>query len=142
METLFQDLRFGVRVLWKKPGFTLVAVLTLALGIGANTAIFSVVNRVLLHPFDYKDADRIVGVMPPGFSIHRRAELWGPLALDPKSADDRRSHYLISFARLKEGVTVEQAQAEMSAIAQRIASEHPDTNADDGARVIPLREQT
>src|SRR5476649_2020701 len=62
METLRQDIRHAARTLWKSRGFAIVAMATLALGIGASTAIFSVIDNVLLEPFPYKDANRLMSV--------------------------------------------------------------------------------
>src|SRR5215218_8991853 len=63
MESVFTDLRYGLRILLKQPSFTLVAVITLALGIGANTAIFSLVNSILLRPLPFRDPDRLVRIL-------------------------------------------------------------------------------
>jgi putative ABC transport system permease protein len=60
IETLIQDLRYGARTLMKNPGFTVLAVLTLALGIGSSTTIFSAIHNILLDPFPYADAHRMV----------------------------------------------------------------------------------
>ena len=71
MEVLWQDLSYGVRSLWKNRGFTLVAALSLAIGIGANSAMFSVINALLLRPLSYQDADQlaILWQRSPGLNV-------------------------------------------------------------------------
>ncbi len=83
MEIVRQDLRYAFRRLLKSPGFTMVAVVTLALGIGANSAIFSVINGVLLRPLPYPEPDRLVGLFH--FAEGRRATMSGPNFFDVKT---------------------------------------------------------
>ena len=72
METILRDVRFGLRMLLKNPGVTAVAVITMALGLGANTALFSVVNGVMLKSLPFKDPDRLV------FALETNAEFPPP----------------------------------------------------------------
>ena len=269
MDSLLQDIRYAIRVCVRTPGFTAVAVLALALGIGANTAIFTIVNAVLLERLPFRDPNGIValweenarrpgrsnvvgpsqfvrwgerstsfermaafvdtranltgggnpeevivqnvtagffpilgvspligrpfsdsentdpqssvvilsadfwqrrfggdpnvigrtiqlnarpqtvvGVMPPDFRLlikvgsqsGKPADLWRPMVF-AADARDFGGRYLESIARLKPGVSVRQAQAELSSIASALATETPQRNANWGARVIPLHDE-
>ena len=82
MKTLWQDIRYGVRMLTKRPGFTVTAALVLALGIGANTALFSVVHSVLLSPLPFKDAEQLVLVQTLWRSSGGRGSVSGPDYID------------------------------------------------------------
>ncbi|MDT7603415.1 MAG: hypothetical protein QOF61_1412 [Acidobacteriota bacterium] len=257
------DLRFGLRMLVKNPSFTIIAVIALALGIGANSAIFSVVNTVLLRPLPYHNPERLVmvfednsrhgyprdtpapanyidwrdqnkvfagvaaiaelsmnltgageperldgrrvsaslfpilgvnpqlgrwfspaedqpganhsvilshalwqrrfgadagivgktitlngysfsviGVMPSSFQFPSRGDqFWIPIAFTQREAGRRGSHFLEVVARLKDGVTLEQARAEMNTIAGRLEQQYPAENTGVGAVVVPLHEQ-
>ena len=262
MKTLWQDVRYGFRLLAQHPGFSAVAVLTLGLGIGANTAIFSVVNAVLLKPLAYAHAERIVlawennlakgwdsfsvsppnfvdwkkqnhvfdslvaltggsfvltgegepeqlfgmqasdglsrlagvepatgrtfrreefeagknhviilshalwqrrfhadpqipgksvalngesytilGVMPKDFRLPQGADLLTPLIFDADMMAHRGAHFLVVMGRLKDGVTLQQAQAEMSGLASSLARQYPDTNSGWNAHLVPLYEE-
>jgi putative ABC transport system permease protein len=262
MQTMWSDIRFGLRMLRKDWAFSLIAILTLALGIGANTSMFALVNTVLLRPLPYKDADRlatvwsynhargydtdlvspldfqdwqsqnhvfesmgastdvtytltgsgepsliigymfsadyfrtlgvapvlgrtflteeeqpgknhvavlnysfwqnrfggdssilnrsitldgqpytVIGVMPQGFQYPSSTQLWTPYTVLPEAATDRGYRYLRVMARLRPGVSLQQAQGEMNAIAARLAQEYPQTNKDDAAtNLIGLRQ--
>ena len=93
MESFFQDIKYAIRGLLKSPGFSAVALIVLGLGIGANTAIFSVVNAVLLRPLPFRDADRLMTIWETNPSRGLDRGLVSPVALfdwrDQKSVFDQ-----------------------------------------------------
>jgi len=96
MQTLLQDIRYGLRILWKSPGFTVIAVLTLALGIGANTAIFSIVNSVLLRPLPFTNPQQLVSI--GDFDTHNTPAIPDGAVSYPDFADIRARNH--SFAEV------------------------------------------
>ena len=119
METLFKDIRYGVRSLLKQPGFTAIVVLTLALGIGATTAIFSVVNSVLLRQLPYRQSERIVAIQELN-NEGRLAQVTAPNFLDWRAQNTVFEH----LAAIKEatGNLVLSDSAERIEIAQTSAN--------------------
>ena len=108
METLLRDIRYGVRSLLKRPGFTAIAVITLALGIGANTAIFSVVNGVLLRPLPYVEAERLIVPWGTRVDMQARTNVSYPDLVDWQ-AQTKTLEYIAAYnsagALLREGDT-------------------------------------
>nr|HEV7955017.1 ABC transporter permease [Candidatus Acidoferrales bacterium] len=261
MGSLWQDIKFGLRTLAKSPGFTAIAIVALALGIGANTAIFSIADAFLLKPVNIPDPEHLVivaelapgktsdpnsvtganfvdwkaqaksfeplgayqwddvnltssgalpekvqgfkvtsnifelcgeeplygrtflpeedqpghdgvvvlgerlwerrfggdhhiigqeihidgrpytviGIMRKGFDFPQTAELWIPIAFAPQELQDRKSHFIWPVGKLKPGVTLSSANAEMKTLARRLSDTYPETNHNWSANVVPVR---
>ncbi|HEV8375060.1 MAG TPA: ABC transporter permease, partial [Candidatus Polarisedimenticolia bacterium] len=114
MKTLWQDLRYGFRLLVQNPGFTAVAVLTLGLGIGANTAIFSVVHAVLLKPLPYADSERVVMVWENNLS-----KGWDSFAVAPPNFADwqKQNHVFETLVAYQSSSLVLTGEAEPEKLA-------------------------
>jgi predicted permease len=118
LESLLQDLRFGLRMLQKNPGFTAVSVLTLALGIGANTAIFSVMNAVLLRPLAMEDPPRVVYLQEqwrdifPGLSVGNFTDLQQQSTSFAKLCASNNASFNLATSEAPERVDGEQATGE------------------------------
>src|SRR5688572_27102472 len=97
MDTLLKDIRYAVRGFLKRPGFTLVALIALALGIGANTAIFSLVNAVLLQPLPFAEPDRLVWVFGNIRNGGNRASVAPLDYLDFREQNTTFEHFAASF---------------------------------------------
>jgi putative ABC transport system permease protein len=107
MHALLKDIRYGIRSLLKRPSFTAIAVITLALGIGANTAIFSVVNAVLLRPLPYKDSDRLVMVWEADQKKGvNHVQVSAPNYVDWRDQNDVFEQMAAAFARPDTGVNL------------------------------------
>src|SRR5687768_18145432 len=97
METLLRDIRYGIRSLVKRPGFTVIALIALALGIGANTAIFSLVNAVLLRPLPFEEPDRLVWMWGNIRNATNRASVSPPDFLDYRHENKTFEEFAASF---------------------------------------------
>jgi len=121
-----------------RPGAANVVLLSYSLWEQRYGGKASVVGRnILLDGAPY----RVIGVMPAGFRFPDRAEIWLPMALSPAALAQRDDHYLHVFGRLRPGVTIADAQRDMSAIAAQLAREYPQTNKYTGATVVGFRDQ-
>ena len=98
MENLFRDIRYGFRSLLKRPGFTAIALIALALGIGANTAIFSLVNAVLLRPLPFAEPDRLVWMWGNIRNGGNRASVAPLDFLDFREQNSTFEHFAASFS--------------------------------------------